>query len=206
MCSAAVSSDGVCWIRLRVAGPLDVKEMAGAIEVTATAVRQRLSRMLARGLIEREAIRAGRGRPRHRYHLTERGLELTGSNFPDLAMSLWNEITSIKNEEVRTDLLRRIARSLAQSYLSEIKGETLAERMASLSELFAKRRIPFSVEVDRNGVPVLTARACPYPRLADQDRQTCTMEEMLFTELLGQDVELKNCRLEGDCTCQFQAK
>ena len=33
--------------------------------------------------------------------------------------------------------------------------------------------------------PTLTAHACPYPKLAEQDRAICKMEEMLFTELLG---------------------
>jgi DeoR family transcriptional regulator, suf operon transcriptional repressor len=53
---------------------------------------------------------------------------------------------------------------------------------------------------------VLSARACPYPRLADNDRTICSMEEMLFSELVGQEMELKACRLRGDSSCQFQAK
>ena len=206
MCSAVVNSDGDLLDLLRVAGPLDVKEMAGAIEVTATAVRQRLTRMMARGLIEREAIRAGRGRPRHRYQLTEQGLELTGSNFTDLAMALWHELSAIKDDALRSQLLRRVARSLARAYIAQIHGTTPSDRMASLSELLAKRRLPFAVEPGSNGHPVLTARACPYPRLADRDRGVCSMEEMLFSELVGQEVELTNCRLAGDGSCQFQVK
>ena len=61
MSSAVVNSDADLLELLRVTGPLDVSEMAGAIEVTATAVRQRLGRMMARQLIQRDAIRKGRG-------------------------------------------------------------------------------------------------------------------------------------------------
>jgi predicted ArsR family transcriptional regulator len=206
MSSAVVHSDTDLLELLRVAGPLDVMEMAGAIDVTATAVRQRLSRMLARGLIQREAIRAGRGRPRHRYQLTDQGFELTGSNFPDLAMALWKELSEVKNPELREELLRRVARALARVYAGQIKGSTPAERMRSLSQLLTKRRVPFEVDSTEAGLPVLTAKACPYPRLAENDRTICAMEAMLFSELVGQDVGLTVCRLDGDGSCQFQAK
>jgi predicted ArsR family transcriptional regulator len=207
MSSAVVNSDADLLDLLRVTGPLDVSEMAGAIEVTATAVRQRLTRMMARGLIQREAVRAGRGRPRHRYQLTDRGLELTGSNFTDLAIALWHEIQSIEDAALRGELLKRVARALAKGYLNQITGNTPEERMLSLRDLLAERRVPFTVEAGGSGEhPTLTAHACPYPKLADQDRTICQMEQALFTELLGQAVEMKSCRLDGDCDCQFQAK
>ncbi len=207
MSSAVVNSDADLLDLLRVTGPLDVSEMAGAIEVTATAVRQRLTRMMARGLIQREAVRAGRGRPRHRYQLTDRGLELTGSNFSDLAMALWHEIQSIEDANLRGELHKRVAKALAKGYLTQIKGTTPEERMKSLRDLLAERRVPFTVEEGMSEQhPTLTAHACPYPKLAEQDRAICKMEEMLFTELLGQAVEMKSCRLDGDCDCQFQAK
>jgi len=206
MSGAVVTSDGDLLELLRVAGPLDVTEMAGAIDVTPTAVRQRLSRMMAKGLIGREAVRAGRGRPRHRYQLTEQGLELTGSNFTDLAMALWQELNGIKDETLRNELLRRVARALARAYADQIRGDTPEERMRSLSDLLVKRRVPFEVGGEMGGLPVLTARACPYPRLAENDRTICSMESMLFSELLGQEVELTDCRLNGDKNCQFHVK
>ena len=51
----------------------------------------------------------------------------------------------------------------------------------------------------------MTAHACPYPRLAEQDRGVCELEQILFSELLGQDVRLSKCRLDGGRNCQFVA-
>lgn len=207
MSSALVNSDADLLKLLRVAGPLDVTEMAESIEVTPTAVRQRLSRLMGQGLIDREPIRIGRGRPRHRYSLTDRGLEMTGSNFPDLATTLWRELNSVVNPDLRRELLRRVARAMARGYISQIQGRTLAERMQSLSELLARRRVPFTVESPNGpGLPVLKAHACPYPKLADTDRTVCVMETLLFSDLLGQPLELRRCRLDGDDGCQFHAK
>ena len=77
---------------LRITGPLGVSELADAMEVTPTAVRQRLTRLLAGEVIRREPVRNGRGRPKHRYWLTDKGIRRTGSNFDDLAIALWGEV------------------------------------------------------------------------------------------------------------------
>ena len=66
---------------LRIAGPLSTSELAYAMEVTLTAVRQRLPRLLSQKAIQRRVTRHGRGRPRHLYSLTEVDLRRTGSTF-----------------------------------------------------------------------------------------------------------------------------
>jgi predicted ArsR family transcriptional regulator len=206
MSTVAPTSDADLLDLLRSNGALGVTEMAAAIEVTPTAIRQRLTRLMAQGFIEREAIRAGRGRPKHRYQLTQKGLRLTGTNFTDLALALWREIGAIPDMEERRVLLERVVRALAGGYAREIRGRTTAERMRSLSELLSQRRIPFSVEdsPQAEGEPTLVAHACPYPRLAEEDRQICDLEQMLFSELLGREVQLTQCRLDGGGCCQFQ--
>lgn len=88
MSMQAPTSDAGLLDLLRTTGPLGVSEMADAMEVTPTAVRQRLVRLLSQNAIQREATSHGRGRPKHRYWLTEKGLGLTGSNFTDLAVAL----------------------------------------------------------------------------------------------------------------------
>jgi len=200
------TSDSDVLDLLRVAGPLGVMDLAEAMEVTATAVRQRLIRLMAKQLIQREPVRAGRGRPKHRYWLTDKGVRVTGSNFTDLAVVLWRELGSMAGEQQRQDLLRRIARALAAGYAKEIQGDTPTERMRSLGELLAQRRIPVSVDGPPER-PVLKTHACPYPTLAEEDRSICTMERMLFSELLGRDVELTHCRLDNSSKdCRFQSR
>jgi DeoR family transcriptional regulator, suf operon transcriptional repressor len=199
----APNSDADVLDLLRIAGPLSVSQLADAMEVTATAVRQRLTRLMSQSLIDREAVRAGRGRPKHRYALTDEGVRVTGSNFNDLALALWKEFDAITDENLRREMLRRIAKTLARGYVDKIEGDSPAERMQSLAALLSQRRIPVSV----NGSPeqpMLTAHACPYPSLAEQDRGVCTMEKMLFSELVGGDVELTHCRLDGGGECRFQ--
>ena len=98
---------------LRLSGPQSVTQIAAATGVTATAVRQRLTRLTRQGLVERNAVRDGRGRPRHEYVLTAQARRQVGDNFADLAMALWGEIRAVKDPETRRGLLERIADSLA---------------------------------------------------------------------------------------------
>ena len=83
--------------------------------------------------------------------------------------------------------------------------DTLEEKMESLAKLFSARQIPFEVDTSGN-LPVLTALACPYPELAESDHSICSMERLLFSELLGETVRLGKCRLDGDQCCTFNPR
>jgi predicted ArsR family transcriptional regulator len=201
-----VPSDVAILDLLRKKDSLSVIELAEVMQVTATAVRQRLTRLMAQGYIGRETSRAGRGRPSHRYVLTQKGRRKTGANFADLAIALWAEIRAIQDAEVRSGLIQRIARRLAELYANQVDGDSVQEKLEALAEIFNDRRVPFIVEpADASRqLPVLTALACPYPELAEKDRSVCAMERLLFAEVLGESVKLSKCRLDGDSCCSFE--
>ncbi len=202
--SAIETSDNQVLNLLRRQGPLAVLDLVRTTGVTATAVRQRLTRLMAHGLVDREVRRTERGRPGHRYRLTEKGRRQAGDNFADLAEVLWAEIRAVPDGEVRRGLLQRLAKGMAKLYQREIQGRTLLERMQSLKRVFGLRGVELEVDAGQE-FPVLTVLDCPYPELADKDRGVCAMERMLFTELLGEQVRLSGCRLDGQACCEFQA-
>jgi predicted ArsR family transcriptional regulator len=197
------SSDSAILDLLLQVESLSVGELAEAMNVTATAVRQRLNRLSGQGMIERHAERSGRGRPSYRYRLTAKGRRSCGANFEDLAMALWREVRAIEDPEVRRGLLQRLADRLADQYGEKVTGDSVQRRMEEIGELFGERNVPFAVE-SSDGLPVLTAQACPYPDLAENDRGICAMERMLLKELLRHEVRLKTCRLDGETSCTFE--
>jgi predicted ArsR family transcriptional regulator len=195
-------SDATVLDLLRKQGPLSVSELVEAQDVTATAVRQRLNRLMGQGLIARVTTRHGRGRPIHRYSLTEKARKQAGNNFGDLAQVLWEEIRAVKDPEVRRGLLERLASRLADTYADQVRGTGKA-RLDSMQELFAERRVPIEVR-EVGGLPQLKVLDCPYPELAEKDRGICAVEKMLFSELLDSPLKLTECRLDGHACCQFQ--
>ncbi len=228
------TSDSAILDLLGQAGSLRISQLASATQVTPTAVRQRLCRMMEQGLIDRRSTRAGRGRPSHYYSLTDLGKRRAGHNFVDLALVLWQEVRAIPDPDVRRGLLQRIAKQMASLYADRIGGTTVGERMHEVADIFTERDVPFVVEetsgqpvsgerpcgdptsyettscektADRaasGSLPVLTALACPYPQLAEQDRGICALERMMIAELVQQNVKLSACRLDGDSCCRFQ--
>jgi predicted ArsR family transcriptional regulator len=153
-------------------------------------------------LIQRQSERISRGRPNHRYSLTEKGEGTAGRNFADMAVVLWEEVKAVEDPAVRRGLLKRIADRLVARYRDRVAGDTLGERMAALADLMEERQVPFSV--DQSGqLPVLSALACPYPELARLDRGVCTMEKLMLSEILGSNMRLSECRLDGASCCTF---
>lgn len=98
MATLSETSDQALLELLRRRGPMTIAELTSAMEVTANAVRQRLARLTGQGLISRtvgridnppyeDGAKPQRGRPNHRYGLTEKARRQVGDNFADLPWS-----------------------------------------------------------------------------------------------------------------------
>jgi len=214
------SSDAALIELLRVEASLGIGQMAEALGVTATAIRQRLDRLMRQGIISRESVaasvsqtsaepsrRSGRGRPAHVYSLTEKGRRTGGDNFRDLSLVLWREIRQVRDPAIRQGLIARVGSAMAGMYRDRMTGESAAERLESVAGLLRERRLSCDVQPGDavGGLPVLTAYACPYPELAEQDRGICAAERIMLQELVGSSVQLSECRLDGAACCKFTA-
>ncbi len=188
-----------------------IGDLTETLGVTATAVRQRIDRLLQLGLIEREKKSVpGRGRPTYRYRLTLNGHRRAAANATALAEAMWGEILAIQDAQVRGAVIEAIGSRLGREYASQIESETdgasFEQRIQKLAEMMSERQI--DSEVTQLGqLPVLDISACPYPSLteASEDRAMCRLEEQMISAALGQPVHLSSCRLDGDACCQFSA-
>ena len=213
------ASDAAVIELLRVDDRLGIGDLARRLGVTATAVRQRLDRLMRAGLVDRTTGASGpsigamtvagrmRGRPSHVYSLTEKGRSTGGDNFRDLALVLWREIRSVREPAVRQGLISRIGAAMAGIYRNEVSGATPRQRLESTAKILQDRRISCGVESSadpsNSGLPVLTSYACPYPELAEQDRGICAAERAMLQDLVGSAVRLSECRLDGAPCCRF---
>ncbi|TWU05606.1 helix-turn-helix transcriptional regulator [Stieleria varia] len=209
-----------------------IGQLTECLGVTATAVRQRIERLLQQGLIDREKVVEGRGRPTFRYRLTVEGYRRSGADPTELADAMWREILALPDEVVRQQLIGSIAQRLGRQFAAKIDpNDSFNQRVAKLSTLLAQRQVQHRLTIrektpeytsptsgaNANGeslpgentveLPVLDIGSCPYPSLTDAsgDRSMCRMEEEIFSRALGTPVELSRCRLDGDDCCQFSA-
>jgi predicted ArsR family transcriptional regulator len=98
-----------------------VGELIESLGVTATAVRQRLERVLAAGLIERQKMVSGRGRPSFEYRLTDKGRWCAGADPADLARAMWFEILDLGDDALRGRILSGIARRLGEGLTDDYR-------------------------------------------------------------------------------------
>lgn len=188
---------------LRRHGPSTIAELCDVLQVTATAVRQRLSRLQTAGLIGREMVRAGRGRPFHRYLVTETGLQLLGDNYRELALLLWEAVHESLDATARERVLTSVAQGMASRYGSAVQSAELSTRINELQVVLTGRG--FDVEVGAAGsLPILRENNCPYHELAMSDRGICELEHRVFEQVIGAPLELRNCARDGDRCCEFQ--
>ncbi|HEY1065819.1 MAG TPA: MarR family transcriptional regulator [Pirellulales bacterium] len=202
MPTTSSSPDADLLGRLRRHGPLTVQQLTKALEVTPTAVRQRLQRLMASGLIQRELRPRGRGRPSHQYGLTEKAKRRSGADFSDLATVLWQTMAGL-TPELREQLLEQTAERLASRYRGEVHGVALEGRLDAMRQVLAEHGMEFEVERTPR-LSVLKTSDCPYPDLAQGDRSICEMEQRLFSKILERNVQLAECRLDGHACCRFE--
>jgi predicted ArsR family transcriptional regulator len=190
---------------LRRRGGMTIQEAVKLAAVTPTAVRHRLNRLMAQGLVERREQHGGRGRPRHAYTLTEHAQTMLGQNYADLAKMLWRELKSYEDRAVGMKLLRRVAEKLAERYRRQMPGHDVRERLTDLQKLLADRGV--DVEVDEKGqLPVLRQHSCPYYEIAEMDRTICGIEMRTLEQALDADLKLAQCRLDGHGCCEFEVR
>jgi DeoR family transcriptional regulator, suf operon transcriptional repressor len=204
----SVSTDRELLDLIRRRGPLTVTEMAALLSVTGTAVRNRLARLLATGLVERRSEHVGRGRPRHRYQASVEAHKRLGQNYADLAVALWEEMMgTVADRKLRRLLFSRITNRLAEVYRARVTGDEWEGRLVQLSNILHDRGVETEVARDDAGLEIiLRQHSCPYYELAEADRAICALERKMFEKVLGRGLRLSQCRLDGDRSCDFQAK
>lgn len=211
------SSDTRFLRQLRRLGPSSIHQLCEALGVTATAVRQRISRLQADGYIDRQTVRAERGRPYHVYRVTAEGVRQLGDDYGELAHILWKQLRRIEDPQTRDGVLARIRQSLVERYRfseqaeDETGAETLLDRFERLRAVLADEG--FEVEVASHAredagaegtLPVLREHFCPYHDLAAEDRSMCELERSVFGEVLGVPLVLSRCCHDGDNYCEFE--
>ncbi len=183
---------------------LSIQELMDRLEVTATAIRQRIERLEASGLIEKKKRSIGRGRPQFNYFLTDMGWRQAGVTYSELAISLWGAIGELEDAELKKQIVERVAQRMGDSYRTLLPDASIGERMRTLAGVLSTRKVPASYSCDKE-LPILEVHACPYPGLVDSDgdRSVCQLEQEALSQALGHEVQLSKCRLDGHGCCQF---
>ena len=187
-------------------GSATIKELEQLLGITTTAVRQHLTTLQMEGYIERKAVHAGVGRPHHTYTITARVQELFACHCDDLALTLLEEVFALEGRDRASLLLARVSNRLANRYASSVRAVVLQERVQELANAMHQRGVLTDVKLNENDTIILHTYNCPYHELAQEHREICEMDKAMLRQVLGSDVNLTNCMMDGHHSCSFEVR
>jgi predicted ArsR family transcriptional regulator len=196
-------------LRLRHDGPSAPEDLATSLGASRTGVLQQLHALEASGLVSRQAIRHGVGRPRHVYDVTEAAQDLFPTNYDGLASGLLAAIRAVGGDELVQgvfDERRRITRDRVRQRLAERlpADAPLADRARELAVIQDEQGYLAETIIGADGVIRLVERNCAIHRVAAGTSAACQAELDLFREVLGTDVERETHIAAGDRCCTYR--
>jgi len=184
-------------------GSATIKDLEQLLGITTTAVRQHLNTLQGEGYIERKAVHAGVGRPHHTYAATTKAQEFFACHCDDLALTLLEEVFALAGKEQTSRLLTRVSNRLANKYEHSVRSNLLVERVGELAGALYQRGVLTDVQAHDDNTFTLHTYNCPYHELAQDHREICEMDEAMLRQVLGSDVNLTNCMMDGHQGCSF---
>lgn len=190
---------------LRNKGGASIDELARALGVTRTAVRQHLAALSHEGLVTRGAERATGGRPERLFVLTQNGREAFPRHYSWFARLL---IDAIAKEHGSAGLRVRLGR-IAAGVVAELRqrGPQPADRRAkveSASNLLDELGYDARTGPDLAGAPTIEADNCVFHELAMKNPEVCRFDLSLLSGLTGSKVDLDECMARGGHVCRFR--
>jgi predicted ArsR family transcriptional regulator len=184
-------------------GSASIKDLEHLLGVTTTAVRQHLNTLQVEGFIERRAVHDGVGRPHHTYMATDKSHEIFACHCDDLALTLLEEVFALEGKEKTAWLLERVGNKLAGRYASSVRAALLQDRVEELAGVLYQQGVLTDVDPADENTIILKTYNCPYHELAQEHREICEMDEGMMRKLLGSDVNLSACIMDGHGSCSF---
>ena len=196
-------------LRLRHDGPSSPESLASNLGASRTGVLQQLHALETAGLVSRQAIRHGVGRPRHLYDVTAAAQDLFPTNYEGLADGLLAAIRAIGGEGLVDDVFderRRMTRERIRGRLAERlpPDAPIADRVRELAVIQDEAGYLAEAIIGPDGVIRLVERNCAIHHIAADTGAACQAELDLFREVLGVDVQRETHIVAGDRCCSYR--
>jgi len=192
-------------LRIKQSGGATISEIARHLGISDEGARQHLIRLERQGWIARRPARTdgGRsGRPASVYEISERGENLFPKRYDELSIALIDTVLDLYGPAAVKAALARVADAWVRDWETRLRGRTLEERLAMLTDYYVKSD-PFA-SIERNGHISLIERNCPFRSVAMARPYLCSITVNVLTRLLGYNVTRIRRFQDGDGCCEFR--
>ena len=181
---------------------IGVEALCEQLRVSHNAVRQHITALTVRGLVERVQPVATGGRPQARYGLTSEGRELFPRNYGAIAAALISQLHTHMGEAEVGTLLQELGTTVAatQASLHGDSGEALARALAQRLDALGYEAMPARHGDDWQ----VEAYNCVFHGLARQHPQVCKFDLAYMEAATGRRVHHMECIVRGGHVCRFK--
>lgn len=185
--------------------PRTARDLAGSLGIQESAARGHLDRMEERGLVVPTFRREGVGRPRKRYALTSRGLDLFPKKYDLMLDAIVEQLLSREGPEYVGGLLAEAAERLAKTVERDLPSAgTPEEKARNLVVLLNRLGFRSAVEKTPDGKLRVLRTNCVFRRNAlTHPSLICDVFDKRLTEALlgGSGVDLQDSIVRGGPRC-----
>lgn len=178
-------------------GGMSIDDLAQALAVTRTAVRQHLAALERDGLVQRGATRPTGRRPEQLHQLTDQARELFPRQYPLLANLLIEQVAGLLGHEALLALLQGLGRKLAADLEHTVVDE--ARIVQHMNQAGYEAQVFFRSA----GEPQIVAHNCVFHHLAKAHPLVCELDLALIGALGGGTAQHLECMLRGGQVCRF---
>ncbi len=193
-------------LALKKRGEARAEEIAEALGITPSGVRQHLTPLRAEGLVTYRKIHAGPGRPKFAYRLTDLAEELFPKTYHEFTNELLEHI-----EEEDPELLVRIFERRRQRHLKaarkRLAGKSLDEKVAMLVRILDEDGYLADFERRPDGTYLINLHNCAIWRVAVRYGLACRTELEFLREALP-EAELARVahKVAGAYVCAYEVR
>jgi predicted ArsR family transcriptional regulator len=185
-------------------GEATADELAHALGISPSAVRQHLGALRAAGLVEARRERGQPGRPADHYRTTERAESLFVPATDDLSVELLELIDAEDPTLVQRVFDQRRARLVADAR-DRVDGATVEDRIRRVTELLDAQGYLCDWEQVDDGHYRINLHNCAVWNVASRFRQACASELEFLRDLLPDaDVSRVTHKTSGAHTCGYE--
>ena len=191
-------------VALKRRGEATAEELATALDISSSAVRQHLSALRSAGFIAARQDRGHTGRPADRYHATDLSESLFGATDSNLSIELLEHIEE-EDPELVGRVFERRRRRLVEGAKYKLKGKPIDERVSVLTELLDAQGYLADSDTLSDTHYRINLHSCALWAVANRYQQACIAELNFIRDLIPDaTVERVTHKTEGAHTCAYE--
>ena len=199
-------------VELRHSGPASPDALAARTRSSRTAILQQLRALEDAGVVSRQTVRHGVGRPRHLYDLTADAQRRFPANYDGLAIDMLAAVQALGGDGLVAEVFDTRRRVLGERVAARLAERlppdpSLADRVRELAAVQDEQGYLCHASIAPDGATFRIAEFnCAIHDVAARHPSACEAEAALFEDVLGADVIRLSHITSGDRCCSYEVR